>query len=272
MNPDRLPPSRAGSNATQTRMPLLWATLLVASGAALLAAALAYALIEGLGLAAAWGAGLAAALGLVAGSLPLVALVVKFAPVASVSEPGVEGLDPATGAVSKALFQGLAERECARARRYSSGAALLLVDVDRYAHLCQAHGVAAGDAVLHELARLTVPSLRGADALARFGPSQLAVFVAQADATGALDVAERIRERAEQLELPFHPQRLRVTVSVGVVQLRAAHMSLHAMKDDGDEALLAARQAGGNCVRAAPMDSTRLPTPGLPKNNQRLRP
>jgi diguanylate cyclase (GGDEF)-like protein len=159
----------------------------------------------------------------------------------------------------------LAQREWARARRYGSGAALLLVDIDRHARLVEARGAAACDAVLDELLRRTAPTLRPADMLTRFSATQMAVFLAHADATGALDVAERIRERAEQLELVSAGQvppasgapapRLRVTVSIGVAHLRPAHLNLQALLADGEDAVVAARQAGGNCVRAAPVEA-----------------
>jgi diguanylate cyclase len=170
-------------------------------------------------------------------------------------------LDPATGASSRAAFLALAEREFARSRRYGIGAALLLVDVDRFRRLIDGHDAQAGDRALREIAASTQTTLRGADALARFGHAQLAIFLAHADALGALDVAERIRERVEQLEIAWNDQRLRATVSVGVVLMRPAHLSLQAVVDDAEAALGAARHAGGNCVRSAPVDPRRLPHP-----------
>ncbi|MCA0241341.1 MAG: GGDEF domain-containing protein [Proteobacteria bacterium] len=170
-------------------------------------------------------------------------------------------LDPVTGISARGPFVALAEREFARSRRYGIGAALLLVDVDRFRRLSEgpdgADGVAS-DLVLREIAASTQTTLRGADALARFGHAQLAVFLAHADPLGALDVAERIRERVEQLEIAWRDQRLRATVSVGVVLMRPAHLSLQAVIDDAEAALGAARHAGGNCVRSAPVDPRRL--------------
>jgi diguanylate cyclase (GGDEF)-like protein len=166
-------------------------------------------------------------------------------------------LDPVTGVASRGAFLALAEREFARSRRYGIGAALLLVDVDRFRRLLEGHDAAAGDLVLREIATSTQATLRGADALARFGPAQIAVFLAHADPLGALDVAERIRERVEQLEIVARDQRLRATVSVGVVMMRPAHLSLQAVIDDAEAALGAARHAGGNCVRSAPVDPRR---------------
>jgi diguanylate cyclase len=166
-------------------------------------------------------------------------------------------LDPVTGVSRRDPFIGLAEREFSRSRRYGIGAALLLVDVDRFRRMVEGYDAEVGDLVLREVAASTQATLRGADALARFGHAQMAVFLAHADPLGALDVAERIRERIEGLEIVWRDQRLRATVSVGVVLMRPAHLSLQAVIDDAEAALGAARHAGGNCVRAAPVDPKR---------------
>ena len=253
------------SPSTVLSVPMIG--LLLAVGAALLAAGIGYGLhmlaapgwFDG-GMAAAVGA----ALGVVAAALPLGWLMSRLALEAEPAgaDQGRTGAGSApTPGMPRALFMDLAEREWARARRYGTGAALLLVDVDRYARLCEARGQPAGDAVLAELMRQTAPTLRTADLLTRFSESQMAVFLAHADATGALDVAERIRERAEQMEVAWPSlavkQRLRLTASVGVVHLRAAHLNLQALVDDAEDAVAAARQANGNCVRAAPVENAR---------------
>jgi diguanylate cyclase (GGDEF)-like protein len=246
------------------------AGLLLGLGAVLLAAGAGYGLTLLLGPASPWAAAVGAALGVAAAAVPLGWLMFRLAREA---EPGAGrgGLAPQAG-MPRALFMDLAAREWARARRYGTGAALLLVDVDRYARLCEARGATAGDAVLAELLRSTAPTLRTADVLTRFSDTQMAVFLAHADATGALDVAERIRERTEQLEVPWQPQRLRVTVSVGVAHLRPAHLTLQALVDDAEDAVAAARQAGGNCVRAAPVESARLRTLSSWRDDRRAKP
>lgn len=257
-----LEPAPRAAVSLRLAVVLLWLT------AALLAGAVA------LGLAAWWGeavwvAPLAAMLGVVVAAVPLALLISRLARQAPLS------LAPAAFAATglpRDLFLDLAGREWARARRYGTGAALLIVEVDRFTRLAQTRGSAAADAALAELLAQTAPTLRGADVLTRYTASQMAVFLAPADATGALDVAERIRERAEQMEVPFQPQHLRLTVSVGVAHLRPAHLNLQALMDDAEDALAAARQAGGNCVRAAPVASTSQSAPGNWANGHRARP
>ena len=290
MTPDK-PPSSTVPPATPVaavapplrRLPLGVLALALVLGGMGLAAGLAWgaaalwpaAGVWGVG-AADWVAPLAAALGVAGAALPVAALMLRLARQGQ-ADAGVldEAILSATG-TPRALFLELAEREWARSRRYGTGAALLLVEVDRHARLLESRGTAAVDAVLAELLRQTAPTLRGADLLTRYSDAQMAVFLAQADATGALDVAERIRERAEQLEVPFyqpsHPQRLRITVSVGVAHLRPAHLNLQALIDDAEDAAAAARQAGGNCVRAAPVELSQLRLPGSWRDDHRAQP
>ncbi len=266
--PDAAQRTRKGLAVLRLPLPALAAGLILA--AALLAGLVSWGLAFWLG-AAVWIAPLAAALGVAAAALPAALLLQRVTRGGAASAGALHS--PA--GTTRELFMELSGREWSRSRRYGSGAALLLVDVDRFARLAESRGGAATDAVLAEMLRQTLPTLRGADLLTRFSDSQMAVFLAHADPTGALDVAERIRERTEQMEVPFHEEtaarRLRVTVSVGVAQLRPAHLNLQALIDDAQDAVLAARQAGGNCVRAAPVDLSRLRS-GSWRDDHRARP
>jgi diguanylate cyclase len=256
-------PAAVASVPAKRSIPVPWPALgvglglLLAAGAALLAWGLAE-LLAGTGPSA---APLAAALAVAVVVLPMAVLLLKLSRQLERSRLQLERLDTVdatTGVANRVHFLALAGREWSRARRYGSGAALLLVDIDRFQRLVETRGVAIGDAVLRALAQHTEPTLRGGDALARFGGAQLAVWLPHADPIGALDVAERVRERIEALDIPVGAKTLRVTVSVGVAALRPAHQGLAALIDDAEAAVQAARQTGGNCVRAAPVDLGQL--------------
>ena len=246
------------------------AVLLLGLAAVSVAAGTAFVLQAGLGVTAPWAALWGSVLGVAAAVLPAALALGRVH--AGGPAHGVEPAAPDDGVsvvTPSPLFFQLAEREWARARRYSTGAALLLVDVDRYLRLCETRGGEAGAAVLANLLRNTAAHLRGADVLTQFADGQMAVFLAQSDATGALDVAERIRERAEKLDLAWAGQPLCITVSVGVAHLRPVHPHLPALIEDARDALAAARQAGGNCVRAAPLEAGRAPRVGSWRDDRR---
>ena len=250
-------------------VPLGALALMLAAGSVLVATLCGYAVARWVGAAQPWIAAFGAGFGMAVTALPLGLVLFGLARTAPADAAPPPMAAPVGGAMAREPFMALAEREWARSRRYGSGAALLLVEVDRFGRLADGFGHDAGEAVLGALVRDVGPTLRGADALAHHGEGQLAVFLAQADATGALDVADRIRERAEALEVPHRSRPLRFTVSVGVAHLRPAHLHLHALLEDAADALHAARQAGGNCVRAAPVEADRRAAPGSRRDDQR---
>jgi diguanylate cyclase (GGDEF)-like protein len=247
---------------------LLLLACAVAVLAALLGAAVA-ALLQGYGVL---GAALGAAGGALALGLPAALLLQRVASQAQALAAAPVLPDHRRTAASREFLYDLAEREFSRARRYGSGAALLLVEVDRWGRLSERRNAEGVQAVLQSLAADILPTLRGADVLAYQDTAQLAVFLVQADPTGALDVAERIRERAEQMAVPWQPEPLRFTVSVGVAHLRPAHQRVQSLFEDAADATQVAREVGGNCVRAAPVDRRMPAPPGQSQDDQRTRP
>lgn len=174
--------------------------------------------------------------------------------------------DELTGVANRRQFLVQADREWARCRRYDMDAALLMIDVDLFKSVNDTHGHLAGDLMLREIARAITETLRQPDLLGRFGGEEFTVFLPHADPLGALDAAERIRERVARLVLEWRGQVIRSTVSVGAVALTPMHDSLGALIADADQALYAAKAAGRNCVRTAPG----RPAAGLAQGTQNL--
>lgn len=210
--------------------------------------------------AGAWSAPLAAALLAAAAALPLTWHARRLR--AALAQARLEAVDAGlrdadTGMFRRGPFLVLVEREWARAARYGGAVAMLLVEIDRLRGLTDASGPMVADALLAGLARDIGKRLRGADLLARYDDAQLAVFLPEADPTGALDVADRIREGVEKLTVPGLPPDTRLTASVGVAVMRPASHPMAALLADAASATATARQAGGNCVRIAPPDRRR---------------
>jgi diguanylate cyclase (GGDEF)-like protein len=146
-----------------------------------------------------------------------------------------------------------ADREWSRIRRFGEDAALLMVDVDHFKRMNEEHSLACGDAMLVEITRQASATLRPYDLLARFGGGVLVVYLPHTDPLGALDVAERLRERVATLRLAWEGKSVRATVSVGVAGIGTAHTALDAVIADAGQALREAKAAGRNCVRSAPI-------------------
>jgi diguanylate cyclase (GGDEF)-like protein len=177
--------------------------------------------------------------------------------------------EPSTGAYTQPHFIAAADREWARLRRRGEDAALLMVDIDRFERLNDEHGREFGDGVLTEVTRQAVSTLRPYDLLARFGGGVLVVYLPQTDPIGALDVAERIRERVAALRLTQGGKTVSASVSVGVAPIGESHAALDAVIADAGVALREAKAAGRNCVRSTPIPPRRSPSSGTIAGDRR---
>jgi diguanylate cyclase (GGDEF)-like protein len=165
--------------------------------------------------------------------------------------------DDLTGVHNRRHFMEVVQREWDRARRYNQPAALLLIDADHFKRINDGHGHLCGDELLRCIAHSVGQQLRQADLLARFGGEELIVFLPHTDPLGALDVAERIREKVQGITVPWQSASVGTTVSIGVAPLRAELPSLDWMIHEADTALYAAKADGRNCVRTLPFEASR---------------
>ena len=161
--------------------------------------------------------------------------------------------DDLTGVYNRRHFMAAVQSEWTRAHRYHMPAALLLIDADRFKDINDRHGHLCGDELLKRMAAAAGTALRQVDVLARFGGEEFIVYLPHTDALGAVDAAERIRERIEAIRFEWGGQRITSTVSIGVAQFRPELLSLDWTIHEADTALYAAKAAGRNCVRALPM-------------------
>lgn len=168
--------------------------------------------------------------------------------------------DELTGAYNRRHFLHLIEREWARCRRYAEDGALLLIDADQFKALRASQGNACCDTLLRDMTRLVTQTLRQPDLLARYGVETLIVYLPNTDPMGALDVAERTRERLAAHSLHWRHKTVSSTVSIGVASVGDTHLTLEALLHDALVALQTARDAGRNCVRAAPIPPRAAPT------------
>src|SRR3546814_3651716 len=84
--------------------------------------------------------------------------------------------DPLTGLYNRRVFMERLDGELMRFRRYDRPAAAVLLDIDRFKAVNDAHGHECGDRVLIGLARLLRDGVRdGIDLPARIGGEEFAV-------------------------------------------------------------------------------------------------
>jgi diguanylate cyclase (GGDEF)-like protein len=152
--------------------------------------------------------------------------------------------DAKTGLLNAAAWQREADTEIARANRTGESLALLLIDIDHFKRVNDAHGHLAGDQVLIGVAGTLVSQLREYDVVGRFGGEEFVVLLPGADILEGCRVAERLRNRVRRLSVPADDESVSVTVSVGVALFRTHGQDLIELLASADLALYRAKKSG----------------------------
>jgi diguanylate cyclase (GGDEF)-like protein/putative nucleotidyltransferase with HDIG domain len=153
--------------------------------------------------------------------------------------------DALTALLNRRGFQRVFDTELERARRADQALSLIVGDIDRFKRVNDAHGHAAGDAVLRRVADAIRGAKRGFDSAARVGGEEFAVLAPDCDEHGAYMLAERIRAAVHEA-LTARDEASPLTISFGI-----STFPLHGQSTDGllraaDQALYAAKRLGRN--------------------------
>ncbi|MCV2348247.1 GGDEF domain-containing protein [Paucibacter sp. Y2R2-4] len=244
MNPIRQAQARFGTAPVLLVFTVL-ATLLALAASQVLVSVLAL----GDRLTAAWAAGVCASV-LAFGLGHLILGQLAFQRQTDLDFSRHASLDALTGVFNRRHFLNQVEREWSLARRYNTDCALLVIDIDHFKRVNDGFGHRCGDLLLRQIADACSETLRQADVLARFGGEEFILFLPHTDPLGALDVAERVRERIERLNFAWNGHSIPVSASVGVAALQPKHQALEHLVHEAEDALDLAKTEGRNCVRA----------------------
>lgn len=155
--------------------------------------------------------------------------------------------DGLTQIYNRRHFDELLHKEIKRfTRRKYPHLSIMMVDIDHFKKLNDAHGHLVGDSVLREIAQILKEGVRETDTVARYGGEEFIIVMPDTHLDGAAYRAETLRKLVEKKEFPGHDGPLHITISIGV----AAYLSGSA--DDvvgaADRALYQAKHAGRNKV------------------------
>ncbi|MEW6989943.1 diguanylate cyclase [Colwelliaceae bacterium 6441] len=160
-------------------------------------------------------------------------------------------IDGLTQVFNRKHWEECLDKEFSRARRYDHGLALIMFDLDHFKLLNDTYGHQCGDAVLIEAAQLISSLLRLCDQFGRYGGEEFAAILPETDLEGAIDVAERIRQKIEQCVINFQGNTIRISTSVGVATINPNDRRYEDLISNADVALYEAKTAGRNKVCVA---------------------
>jgi diguanylate cyclase (GGDEF)-like protein len=154
--------------------------------------------------------------------------------------------DSLTGIANRRHFLARAEEVAGRKRNQPEIASVLVLDIDYFKLINDAHGHQAGDAAIRHVATQANACLRTGDVFGRIGGEEFAALLPATDDSTALKVAERIRQVIEQTPLEHHGEQIQLTISIGLMSGPLTSDNIEHLMQCADKVMYRAKNAGRN--------------------------
>jgi diguanylate cyclase (GGDEF)-like protein len=158
--------------------------------------------------------------------------------------------DSLTGVYNTRFFHEVLARETARADRYTTPLALLMIDIDSFKIVNDTFGHVVGNKVLTQVAKTLEHTVRNTDFVFRCGGDEFGIVLPGTNLEGAMHVAEKILQKTVESDiLTALGYSGPVTVSIGLSQYhRGSHFET--LVAEADQALYASKRSSKNCAKA----------------------
>lgn len=157
--------------------------------------------------------------------------------------------DPLTGVANRQAVMARLSAELERANRYHHPLSVIILDLDHFKRLNDAHGHMAGDAMLRHVGRLLGSSVRAVDFAGRYGGEEFLIVLPETDVDAAAALAEKLRRivSGSSVRLP-EGELASITLSAGVAGGQMEAIALDRLVRDADAALYSAKALGRDQV------------------------
>ena len=152
--------------------------------------------------------------------------------------------DPLTGLFNRRRFQNELERTLSEASRYKRTGALLFFDLDQFKYVNDTRGHHAGDALLKEVSTQLSRLVRSTDIICRLGGDEFALVISETDEQGAVQVAQKIIEVLNEVEVPVLEHAYKVSASIGITIFPAQGATVRELLSNADLAMYQAKERG----------------------------
>ncbi len=169
--------------------------------------------------------------------------------------------DAMTGLYNYRFLRGYLDQQLNVADRLGSSLTVLMLDLDHFKALNDAHGHQAGDAALRAFGRKLLESVRRSDLAARYGGEEFTVVMTNTGRIDAEVVADKIRQAVRSMPIPLADGRvLRCSVSIGGVVFPEGSGGDRDLLALADRALYSAKRNGRDRVEFIDL---RTPDPAI---------
>lgn len=161
--------------------------------------------------------------------------------------------DPLTNVYNRRYFSEISNKMLSLTTRNSHDLGIIILDIDKFKNINDTYGHGLGDKVIIALAQNLKEIVRDSDIVSRFGGEEFVILMYNINLENAQNVAEKIRQHIEAIEIIDNDLTLRFTVSLGVALYDEAidNKNLEYTLKRADKALYMAKQNGRNQVRVS---------------------
>jgi diguanylate cyclase (GGDEF)-like protein len=159
--------------------------------------------------------------------------------------------DPMTNLLNRRAFITAAGDAMDYFKRYGRSIAILIVDIDRLRQVNEAHGEAAGDAVIRQVAALIEGTIRSTDKAGRFSGEEFVILLREVEPGVAKSLAGRLREVIAATPTEHDGRLIAVTASIGMTLALSEDRDVQDVLERADQALYMAKATGRTFVMVA---------------------
>jgi two-component system cell cycle response regulator len=160
--------------------------------------------------------------------------------------------DPLTGLYNRRYAQSHINLLLEDARSNGGSVTAIMVDIDHFKSINDAHGHFVGDQLIYSVAHTLKSAIRASDPVARFGGEEFVVILPNISPKDANTLAQRLRRKVSEITTDATP--IAITISIGISRFDTAELFESGLENydqllkEADQALYHAKRAGRNCV------------------------
>jgi len=160
--------------------------------------------------------------------------------------------DTLTGALSRQGLRSVFQNQYELSLATGNPFILAMCDLDFFKSVNDTYGHVAGDKLLELFVKIVQENIRNSDVVIRYGGEEFVIMLPTLNKTKGFEVLESVRKAFAESVLLFDGNRLKATVSIGMIEIRPEHSFKPSFIDEYmmivDQKLYMAKDCGRNMV------------------------
>jgi diguanylate cyclase (GGDEF)-like protein len=161
--------------------------------------------------------------------------------------------DTLTGALSRQGLRSIFQNQYEISLATGNPFILAMCDLDFFKRVNDTYGHVAGDKLLELFVQIVQKNIRNSDIVIRYGGEEFVIMLPALDKTKGYEVLESVRKAFEESVLTFNGEKLKATVSIGMIEINPECSFKPGFIDDYmmivDQKLYIAKDCGRNMVK-----------------------